>query len=529
MMSDHLDFRNRAKNFDALEQQSFDLIVIGAGATGAGVARDAALRGLSVALLEARDFASGTSSRSSKLIHGGLRYLAQGELGLVQEAASERQILRNVAPHLARITPFIVPAHSALAATKLRAGLWTFEKLGSVPAKERHEYWSASELAEKEPTLKTKGMSGAIVYSEFLTDDARLTLANVRSAAAAGAVVSNYTQVTKIIREQDKAVGVICKASLADEHRELAVRGKMIVNAAGPWVDAIRALEDGSAESRLTLTKGIHIVFERDRVPVSRTAIITAPDKRTVFVVPRGEFTYIGTTDTFYPSADYWPKIESDDISYLFDTMNQAFQVDPISSKDVVSVWSGVRPLIDQPGKKPSEISRKDEDWIGPAGILTIAGGKLTAFRKMAERIVDKVADNLQATVKDCETHTQPLPGGDCEMATLKSSDAFSNRTPAFTDRLAHLYGSEAPDVVDAGGNVMAEAEQAVLKEGAVTLEDYWVRRSARAWFDHEGGVKSLEPAADTMGQMLNWSPSEKQRQIDVCHSLRDESLEALP
>ncbi len=529
MTSDHLDLRNRTKLFDALEERPFDLIVIGAGATGAGVARDAALRGLSVALVEARDFASGTSSRSSKLIHGGLRYLAQGELGLVQEAASERQILRNVAPHLARITPFIVPAHSKLAATRLRAGLWTFEKLGSVPPEERHEYWSAQELARKEPALITKDITGAIVYSEFLTDDARLTLANVRSAAAAGAVVANYTQVTKVIREGDKAVGVIVKANLENEHREIPVRGRVIVNAAGPWVDAIRALEDEGAQSRLTLTKGIHIVFERERVPVSRTAIITAPDKRTLFVVPRGEFTYIGTTDTFYPEADYWPKVETSDISYLFDTMNRAFDISPISSTDVVSIWSGVRPLVSQPGKKPSEISRKDEDWLGPSGIITIAGGKLTAFRKMAERIVDKVADRLGDTVDPCTTNDQLLPGGDCDMAALRTSDVFANRSAAFIDRLAHLYGGEAPDVVQAGGNVTAEAAHAVLREGAVTLEDYWVRRSARAWFDHEGGMKTLAPAADKMADLLDWSPDEKKRQIDGCRYLHEESLSALP
>ncbi len=529
MTSDHLDLRNRTKLFDALEEHPFDLIVIGAGATGAGVARDAALRGLSVALLEARDFAAGTSSRSSKLIHGGLRYLAQGELALVQEAASERQILRNVAPHLARLTPFIVPAASTISATKLRAGLWTFEKLGAVPPKERHEYWSARQLAQQEPALNSAGIHGAIVYSEFLTDDARLTLANVRSAAAAGATVANYTQVSKVIREGDKAVGVIAKATLPNEHREVAIRGRMIVNAAGPWVDAIRALEDGEADSRLTLTKGIHIVFERERVPVTRTAIITAPDKRTVFVVPRGEFTYIGTTDTFYPAADYWPKVETADIAYLFETMNSAFNITPISSTDVVSIWSGVRPLISQPGKKPSEISRKDEDWMGPAGILTIAGGKLTAFRKMAERIVDKVADRLDATVKPCDTETALLPGGDCDMDTLMTSDMFANRPAAYIDRLARLYGSEAADVLAAGGNVPAEAEQAVLKEGAVTLEDYWVRRSARAWFDHEGGMKALAPAADKMADLLHWSPEEKKRQIDHCRTLHEESLAALP
>ena len=529
MTSDSLDFTNRAKHLDALEEKPFDVIVIGAGATGAGIARDAAMRGLSVALLEARDFASGTSSRSSKLIHGGLRYLAQGELGLVQEAASERQILRNVAPHLARITPFIVPAPSTLAATKLRAGLWTFEKLGSVPPEERHEYWSARELAQKEPTFNTAGLNGAIVYSEFLTDDARLTLANVRSASAAGAIVTNYTQVTNIIRDGEKAVGVIAKSMLHGDHREIAVRGRMIVNAAGPWVDAIRALEDGTAETRLTLTKGIHIVFERERVPITRTTIITAPDKRTVFVVPRGEFTYIGTTDTFYPEADYWPKVETSDISYLFDTLNNAFNITPITSTDVVSIWSGIRPLISQPGKKPSEISRKDEDWMGPAGILTIAGGKLTAFRKMAERIVDKVADHLDVPVKPCETETQALPGGDCDMDELQRSPIFANRTDAFVDRISHLYGSESEEVVNAGGTVTAEAEHAVLKEGAVTLEDYWVRRSARAWFDHEGGMKSLAPAADKMASLLHWSPEEKQRQIDSCRDLHEESLAALP
>jgi len=517
-----LDFRDRETLFDAVDGETFDLIVIGGGVTGAGVARDAAMRGLSVALVEARDFASGTSSRSSKMIHGGLRYMAQGDLALVQEAASERKAVERVAPHLTRQTPFVIPAKNAAVTAKLRTGMWAFEKLGGVPKDRRHEVWSKADLAEREPTIAADDLSGAVVYPEYLTDDARLTLANIRSAAAHGASVLSYAPVRSILTENGRATGVVVGDALTGAEARARILGRVIINAAGPWVDALRALEDPAAASRLTLTKGIHLVVPAARLPVARTIIMPAADRRSVFAVPKGDMTYLGTTDTFYPDADYWPRIEAADVDYLLAAAAQRFTIDPLTRGDIVSAWSGVRPLVAQAGKSASEISRKDEIWTGPGGVLSIAGGKLTAYRMMAERIVDMTEERLGRKVTAARTGTEPLVGGDVDVAAL------TRRLGAPGDRLVSLYGSEAQAIAEAGGGPAVEAAHAVLQEGALTLEDYWVRRSARAWFDPDGGLAALAPAAEAMAGLLGWSPAETQAQIETCRALRADSLSAL-
>lgn len=528
MSSIDLDFRDRAAKFAALEAERFDVLVIGGGVTGAGVARDAAMRGMSVALIEARDFASGTSSRSSKLVHGGLRYLAQGDVGLVKEAASERQTLRRIAPHLTRLTPFVMPAHNFAASAKLRAAVFAFEKLGGVPSEESHEVWNAAELASREPLVRTKGLHGAVVYSEFLTDDARLVLANVRSAQGAGAVVLNYAEATEIVEEGGVATGVVCRSTAPGVEASARIRAKLIVNAAGPWVDRVRGMEQGGAAPKLTLTKGVHVVVDRARLPLQRTVIMRASDKRGLFAVPRGEFTYLGTTDTFYEGPDYWPKVEASDIDYIFKATGETLDTAPLTEADIVSIWSGVRPLISQAGKKASEISRKDEVWTGPGGVITIAGGKLSAYRAMAERIVDQAVEALDAKAQPCRTAETFLPGGASDPREVEATLERSGLNIASAERLVGLYGDEAPAVVQAGGDVAAEARRAVLQEGAATLEDYWVRRSARAWFDHGAGLHALAPAAEVMGDLLGWSEGVKAAQIEACRTIDRNSRPAL-
>jgi glycerol-3-phosphate dehydrogenase len=519
-----LDFRHRPRLFQALEEQPFDLIVIGGGITGAGLARSAAARGLRVALLEARDLASGTSSRSSKMIHGGLRYLAQGDVGLVREAATERQILRRIAPHLTRFAPFLLPTRSAAGMAKFRAAMWAFEKLGQVPPNERHEVWNAKELASREPLAATKENSGAVVYYEFLTDDARLTLANARSAAADGAQILTYAAVTKIELEDGRAVGVRCESTLDGETLGAVVRGRMIVNAAGPWVDAIRALEAPDEKPRLSLTKGIHLVIPHARLPLSRTILMSAADKRPIFAVPRGDVTYLGTTDTFFPTSKYWPEIEAEDVDYLLDASSNSFCVEPLSAGDVVSSWTGVRPLVSQAGKNPSEISRRDEVWTGPGGILSIAGGKLTAYRRMVERVVDTVVERLGQPATPEVSQDSPLIGGDIEAAPIDEA-AKSGSQPR--GRLVDLYGSEASEVEADGGDLLAEVRQAVRREGALHLEDYWVRRAGRAFFDLDAGLSTLEPASREMARLLDWNEGTRSAEVEACR-LRHKTNNAL-
>ncbi|HWA60668.1 MAG TPA: glycerol-3-phosphate dehydrogenase/oxidase [Caulobacteraceae bacterium] len=526
MTSDRLDLRDREKLLARLEERVFDVAVIGGGITGAGVARDAAMRGLSVALIEATDFAAGTSSRSSKMIHGGLRYLPMGDLALVREAASERKIVQAIAPHLAREMPFVMPARSAGAIAKLRTGLWTFEKLGGVPKSRKHEVWSVRDVEDREPAIAAEGLAGAVVYPEYLTDDARLTLANVRSAAAHGAVCVNHARVTAIVA----GAGGQAEALEVDDitGSRARVRARAIVNAAGPWVDALRALEAPGASPRLKLSKGVHLVVDRERLPVNRTVIMPAADRRSVFAVPKGRATYIGTTDAFYPDAEAWPSITAADAQYLLEAAARQFSVPRLTLADIVSAWSGVRPLVGEEGKASTEVSRKDELWTGPAGVLSIAGGKLTAYRRMAERVVDRIEEALGRKPSACRTAAEPLPGGEDDPERIRASLERDGADPATADRLAWLYGAEAPEVLADGGDVAAEARRAVVAEGALTLEDWWVRRSARAWFAARGGLGDLAPGAAAMAPLLGWSEAEIGRQIDACRAIHDRNMTAL-
>lgn len=530
MTDTYLDLRDRSATFAALEEGVFDLLVIGGGITGAGIARDAAFRGLSVCLVEAQDFAAGTSSRSSKMVHGGMRYLAQGDIAVVREAARERRTLRRIAPHLATTLPMMLTAKSKAGLATFRTGLWAYEKLGKVVASEKHEVLSVEELREREPHLVTADIAGAVTYPEYLTDDARLTLANVRSAVAAGATVASYTAATKILSEAGKVCGAVVEGQLAGETLSATVRARTVVNAAGPWVDAIRKLEDDDAVPKLQLTKGIHLVFKRDRLPVNSSVVMATPDKRMAFTCPRGDYVYIGTTDTFYPDRDYWPKVESQDIDYLMDVTNQHFDIEPLSHDDIISVWSGVRPLLGEEGKSPSEISRKDDILEGAGGVLSVAGGKLTAYRVMAKKLVDMCEARLGRTPASCSTADEILPGGNLNGTFIEFWQQLEEKGLGGSDaeRLTRLYGSEATEIVAAGGDLKAEVEFAVLSEGALTLEDYWVRRSARARFDVDGGIDCLAPAAAVMAHLLNWSQDECDRQVKACLAIREFEMSAV-
>ena len=521
MPLDSLDFRNRESVYRALESDAFDVLVIGAGITGCGIARDAALRGMKVALVDAREIASGTSGRSSKLIHGGMRYMAAGQLNVVKEAAIERKALRKIAPHLTQPTSMLLPAPSKGAVLKLKAAMFAYEKLGEVVKSERHVFWNQETLQQNEPALLADKLVGAVVYPEYTTDDARLTLANARSARAAGADVLTYAPVTEIFVENGKAGGALLGDALGNSGAR--VRAKIVVNAAGPWIDAVRRLEEGTAPPMLQLTKGIHVVLKHERLPIRNTVIMQTPDRRSIFVVPRGEFVYFGTTDTFYPSAEYSPSITREDIAYLMDVGSASFAQGPFGNGDIVSVWSGIRPLLAQKGKKPSEISRKNETLHGPAGVLSIAGGKLTSYRSMAERVVDECENVLGIPHRNETTSIERLPGGDCEenLAPVVLELEGKGLSLHEAERAARLYGSEAADVFGASAPIEAEVAFAVSHEGACTLDDFWSRRSIRARFDHDGGVASLEPAAAKMGELMGWTSAETEKQIAECLAIR--------
>ena len=517
MTATNFDQTDRKGALGGLTDQCFDLLVIGGGITGAGVARDAAMRGLSVALVEAQDLASGTSSRSSKMIHGGLRYLVAGDVAVVKESASERATLHRIAPHLAQKTPYVIPTGSVRSKLILRAALWAYERLGGVERADYHEVWSSDELAEKEPLIERSRLNGAVVYPEFLTDDSRLTVATVRSAIDHGAVVATYLRATNIRRDQTFSVETA--STLPGENHEVTINARAVVNAAGPWVDQVLDLEQPQAP-RLALSRGVHLVFDHADVPVRNTVVMRTPDARRIFAVPLGQYTYIGTTDDYHPEYEYWPPVTDQDVSYLLAATHKAMPEASLSPDRIVSVWSGIRPLVsDGSGRASKELSRKDEVWTSPSGLLSVGGGKLSAYRAMAERIVDMVIENHGFSAKPCETADVPLPGGD---AIVLASD-LTGVADAQAERLARLYGAEAPHLVDDTGEqamLNAEVRQAVHREGALRLEDYWARRSSRAWFDDGAGLPILNQAANEMAELLGWDDARKAMEIENCREI---------
>ena len=508
-----------------LESERFDLVIIGGGITGAGVARDAARRGLRVALVEKDDFAAGTSSRSSKLIHGGLRYLATGEVGLVRETARERQAVHQMAPHLAEPCWMVVPAHNRASLMKFRAGIGTYEKLGAVGDADRNLSWDRDALAEQEPCIRRDEFPWACAYREYMTDDARLVLAVLRDAVGSGAVVASRLPVVDVIWEGGQVDGVAAACEVSGDRVE--IRADAVVNATGPWVERLARFEQEAAADRLHPSKGIHIVVDAARLPVRNLVIMGTPDKRSIFVLPRGDTVAIGTTDTSYQGKRLlWPEIERTDVEYLLHPLKRYFDVDPLGFDDVVAAWSGVRPLVAQKGKEATEVSRKEEVWVGTGGMITIAGGKLTGFRTMAMTVLDSVAERLGRSLGP-SPGPDPIPGGDLSSdldghaASVATASGVERR---LADRLVRLYGSETSQVlalghqpiVPGGRVVTGEVDWAVRVDGALTLEDLIYRRTRAAWYTPAEREDLVAPAASLMGDLLGWDEARTDAEFDA-------------
>lgn len=515
---------DRAAVLDRLERETFDCLVIGGGITGAGIAREAALRGLSVALLEAEDYASGTSSRSSKLIHGGLRYLAMGDVALVRQTALERKKIHQLAPHLAEPRWLVVPARSRAGLLKLRAAIATYEKLGAVAAPDLHRNWGRRELATLEPALDGRRFAHACVYREYLTDDSRLVLATLRAAAGAGAALLNLARVVRILREGERAAGA--EVRCVESGRRFRVRARCVINAAGPWVDAVRRLEDPGVRPLLHLSKGVHVVLPAQRLPVRHMLILNTADRRSIFVIPRHGVVYVGTTDTSYEGGhDLWPTIDRADVDYLLDTLNANLSIDPVAAEDVIAAWAGLRPLIAEPGKAPSEISRRDEVLVGPARVVTIAGGKLTGFRPMAQETLEKAAEVADLRLAPPTQEFEPLPGGDFDgdLAALSARLVADHGLPAATaHRLALCYGSESAQLASRGSEPLvpgsqilaSEIEWAVEVEGALRLEDVHYRRTRAAFYHPEAREAGVAASAGRMAELLGWDAARREAEI---------------
>ena len=411
-----MNFSNLNRNTftQQLASQHFDLLVIGGGITGCGIALDAALRGLKVALVEKNDFASGTSSRSTKLIHGGLRYLKQFEIKLVHDVGRERAIVHRNARHIVIPEKMLLPIiyGGSLGAYSTSIGLWLYDFLAGVKGPERKKMLDRHETLKAEPLLAFNKLQGGGLYYEYRTDDSRLVIEVAKSAFAQNAILLNYAEVKAFIYNNNKK---ITGAKVLDKitGSELDISASVVVNACGPWVDLLRKEDNSLQGKRLQLTKGVHLVFPYHKFPIQQAVYFDVEDGRMIFAIPRNNITYVGTTDTVYNRDLDKPQCDKDDARYLLNAVNKMFPSVNLQLTDIISTWAGLRPLIFEEGKSASELSRKDEIIVSSSGLISIAGGKLTGYRLMAEKIVDLVGKELGKKFRECQTKNFRLSGGE--------------------------------------------------------------------------------------------------------------------
>jgi glycerol-3-phosphate dehydrogenase len=475
--------------------REFDLLIIGGGITGAGIAREAALRGLDTALVDGGDFGSGTSSRSSRLVHGGLRYLEHRRIGLVAESLRERGILLKLAPNLVRPIEFILPIYRGdrVPGWKTHLGLYLYDWLAGRGNVRRHVRLGKRALKQVEPLLRDRGLRGGASYMDAQCDDARLTLAVIRAAAAAGARVANYNRVTGLLRGKNRIMGAQLRDVLGDRDHE--VRARLVVNAAGPWIDLIRRMEEQNTPPILRPTKGSHVQVPRARIGNRHAILFNSPiDKRTLFVLPWTEWTYIGTTDIDTTETPETVQPSEAEVVYLLRSANALFPEARLAPEDVVTSWAGIRPLLaENASVPPSNVSREHRILTGSLGMITIAGGKLTTFRKMGEEVVDTVVKQLgQNLPRSPRSKTDPLPGGEGAAGLALRGPGASLGLPGSTiDYLRGRYGNETsilyglcreePDLARplcaSHPAIGAQVRFAVEREFARTVDDILERR----------------------------------------------------
>jgi len=540
-----LNAKCRTELIAKLGAEQYDLVVIGGGITGAGIALDAASRGIKTALVEKQDFAAGTSSRSTKLIHGGLRYLAQGDLFLVREVGKERAILHKNAPHLAIPEKMLLPIVHGGTYGKLSTylGLTLYDMLASVNKEERKVLLSKQELCVREPLLSQALVRGGFLYSEYRTDDARLTLTVIKTAAAKGATLANYIKVDELLYENNTICGVACTDTLSGT--PLQIMAKQVVNAAGPWVDEIRKKDRSLNDKYLHHTKGIHLVVNHHQLPVKDSIYFDAFDGRMIFAIPRGHITYIGTTDTDYKGSLTDPRVSMQDVSYLLKAVNHMFPKAQLKSEDIVSSWAGIRPLIHEEDKNPSEISRKDEIFISNSGMVSIAGGKLTGFRKMALRTVDKVMAALHNQfgyeMRNSQTHQLPLYGGGISdiqdlVSTITTQLEVCGLSNQDGIELIHRYGTDAQLITDQLPNhkmenaqlelALAELKYCIEKESVHRLCDFISQRTGWLYFNIDVIEPILKDLAKEMGSILNWDENQLSSEMELVQNRINMAIE---
>lgn len=520
----------RTEYLDHMANAHFDILIIGGGITGAGIALDAASRGLKTALVEMQDFAAGTSSRSTKLVHGGLRYLKQLEVKMVAEVGRERAVVYENGPHVTTPEPMLLPIYTAgtFGRFSTSIGLMVYDRLAGVKRSERRQMLNAEAASDSEPLLRKDGLLGGGRYVEYRTDDARLTIEVMKEAVRRGVQAVNYVKAAAFLKENGLVTGIQAVDQISGQSYDL--RATKVINASGPWVDELRKIDGSRQGKTLQMTKGIHLVFDGTRFPLRQAVYFDTPDGRMVFAVPRDGKTYVGTTDTVFEDDPAHPLICQADRDYVIDAVNGMFPDVRIRAEDVESGWAGVRPLIHEEGKGPSEISRKDEVWVAPSGLITIAGGKLTGYRKMAEMVVDLAARQLEQetgrSVGPCITKEMPISGGDVggsanfsAYAERKIKDGVAlglDRSAA--ERLARVYGSNVDALYERMPDPRAKAElhglpqelllmlsYAIDEEMTVTPADFFVRRTGDLFFRIDEVRQYKAAVIQYMAERMDW------------------------
>src|SRR5690625_1615515 len=514
-----------------LQNNTLDLLVVGGGITGAGIALDATKRGLQTGLIEMQDFAAGTSSRSTKLIHGGLRYLKQFEVKLVAEVGKERAIVYENGPHVTTPEWMMLPFYKGgtFGPFTTNIGLRVYDFLAGVKKSERRKMFSPEEAIGREPLLAEDGLKGAGYYVEYKTDDARLTIEVVKKAVELGTIASNYVKATEFTYEDNKITGVVARDEITGE--TFPIHAKKVINATGPWVDDLREVDGSKQGKSLHLTKGVHLVFSKKRFPLEQAIYFDTADKRMIFAIPRGNTTYVGTTDTDYHGDIANPDVTEDDYTYLLESINGMFPSLNLTVDDIESSWAGLRPLIAREGKKPGEISRKDAVFISESGLISMAGGKLTGYRKMAEEAVDIVVNQLKEEegklfAKSSTMHF-PISGGDVggsanfsKFVNEKvrnginigidedSAVELAERYGSNVDVLFEIFTKNKDKAIETGINpvILAELVYAIEYEFAYKPVDFFVRRTGALLFNIDLVNEQKEKITQYMAFMLEWT-----------------------
>jgi glycerol-3-phosphate dehydrogenase len=511
-----------------LRAECFDLAIIGGGITGAAVARDAALRGLNTAIVDKGDFACATSSHSSKLIHGGLRYLPQGQLRLVYHSLRERERLRLVtAPHLVHPLRFLFPFYRGQrpSRTAVCAGLILYDLFARTPPAERHRRLGANQVHQCEPALESKGLAGGATYLDATADDARITLENLLDAAYHGAAAANYVRVEGFARTGSRIAALFARDT--ESGAPFEIRSRVFVNAAGPWADKIRRLDDSGSEPLVRLTKGVHLVFEWSHLPVRNSLVLTDHQRRVIFLIRYDNNVLVGTTDTDFGGDCEHVRVKLDDAQYLLDIVNGSIPGARLHQQNIAACFAGVRSLHLSERLRPSAVAREEIIAVSRSGLITVAGGKLTTHREVAGRIVDRVMKMLGRSGEKSPTLTEPLPGARGEMQTGGSVLQLS---PEHQQALLSRYGTRAEIVTQiAAGRaewaeplapgstaLAAEVIHAVRNEFARTLVDFLARRTAMTWRAPTTARAAAPVVAGLMGQELGWSPQRQRDELEL-------------